>query len=233
MVPNLETVSNDWRTQPAYTVSEAAKLAGTTAPTVRRWFWGNEIAPVFGEQSRPAEQPVAISFLMLAEIVVAVQFRRSNVKLDTIRQAHQFAREHFEVAYPFAFKDFEVLGGHVMHEFSLQNGGRRPALYRAIDTAGMQVALPMPVLQRVHQLEFLDEQTYAARWFPLGREIPVVVDPRFAAGRPSVAGRGIRAETILNRFFTGRESISALAEDFELDTSVIELIIQNEKALAA
>ena len=44
MVPNLETVSNDWRTQPAYTVSEAAKLAGTTAPTVRRWFWGNEIA---------------------------------------------------------------------------------------------------------------------------------------------------------------------------------------------
>ena len=231
MVPNLDTVSNDWRTLPAYTVSEAAKLAGTTAPTVRRWFWGNEIAPVFGEQSRPAEQPVAISFLMLAEIVVAVQFRRSNVKLDTIRQAHQFAREHFEVAYPFAFKDFEVLGGHVMHEFSLQNGG--PALYRAIDTAGMQVALPNPVLERVQQLDFVEEQGFAARWFPLGRGVPVVVNPRFAAGRPSVAGRGIRAETILNRFFTGRESISALADDFELDASVIELIIQNEKALAA
>ena len=168
---------------------------------------------------------------MLAEIVVAVQFRRSNVKLDIIRQAHQFARDFFKIAHPFASKQFEALGGHVMHEFSLQNGG--PALYRAIDTAGMQVALPMPVLQRVHQLEFFEEQTYAARWFPLGREIPVVVVPRFTAGHPSVAGRGIRAETILNRFFTGRESISALAEDFELDTSLIELIIQNEKALAA
>ena len=97
----------------------------------------------------------------------------------------------------------------------------------------MQVALPNPVLERVQQLDFVEEQGFAARWFPLGREIPVVVDPRFAAGRPSVAGRGIRAETILNRFFTGRESISALADDFELDASVIELIIQNEKALAA
>ena len=230
-MPSLETNSNDWRTLPSYTVSEAAKLAGTTAPTVRRWFWGTETAPVFGEQSCPAEQPVAISFLMLAEIVVAVKFRRSNIKLDTIRQAHEFARDFFKVAHPFAFKEFEALGGHVMHEFSLQNGG--PALYRAIDTAGMQVALPNLVLERVQQLDFVEEQGFAARWFPLGRGVPVVVDPRFAAGRPSVAGRGIRAETILNRFFTGRESISALADDFELDASVIELIIQNEKALAA
>ena len=231
MRPSVEIGSDDWRAQPVYTVSEAAKLAGTTAPTVRRWTWGNEIAPVFGANSRPGEQPVAISFLALAEIVVAVKFRRSSVKLDTIRQAHRFAREFFKVGHPFAFKEFESLGGHAMHEFCLQNGGL--ALFREVDTAGTQVTLPVPVLQRVRQLEFLEEHAYAARWFPLGREIPVVVDPRFAAGRPSVAGRGIRAETILTRFFTGRESISALAEDFELDAHVIEQIIQNEKALAA
>ena len=74
---------------------------------------------------------------------------------------------------------------------------------------------------------------FAARWFLLGRDIPVVVDPRFAAGRPSVAGSGIRAETILASFFRGGESIDALAEDFELDTNVIEYIIRNKQALAA
>ncbi|MYB76093.1 MAG: DUF433 domain-containing protein [Chloroflexi bacterium] len=231
MVPTQERVFKDWRTLPAYTVNDAAKLAGTTAPTVRRWLLGNEIAPVFGKQSGSADQPVEISFLMLTEIVVAVKFRRSKIKLDTIRQAHQFACEFFKVEHPFAFKEFEVLGGHVMHEFSIQNGG--PALYRAVDTAGMQPALPMPVLQRVHQLDFANEKTYAARWFLLGREIPVVVDPRFAAGRPSIAGSGIRAKTILTRFFSVGESISALAEDFELDTDVVELIIRNKEALAA
>ena len=231
MVPSLETVSNDWRNLPAYTVSETAKLAGTTAPTVRRWFWGNEIAPVFGEQSRPAEQPAAISFLMLAEIVVAVKFRRSNVKLETIRQAHAFARDFLDVSHPFAFSEFEPLGGHIMHKFSLQTG--KPALYRALDTDGMQVALPLPVLERVKQLDFIEEKGFAARWFPLGRRVPVVVDPRFAAGRPSIAGRGIRAETILTRFFLVGESISGLANDFELDTDVIELIIQNKESLAA
>ena len=231
MVPNLGTVSNDRRTLPAYTVSEAAKLAGTTAPTVRRWVWGNEIAPVFGKQSGPVDQPVTISFLMLAEIVVAVRFRRSNVKLETIRQAHAFARDFLDVSQPFAFSEFETLGGHIMHRFSLKTG--EPALYRALDTGGMQLALPNRVLERVQQLEFIEEQGFAARWFPLGRDVPVVVDPRFAAGRPSVDGRGIRAETILTRFFKGRESIRALADDFELDANVIELIIQNEKALAA
>ncbi len=231
MVPSLDTHSDAWRTLPAYTVSEAARLAGTTAPTVRRWVWGNEIAPVFGKQSSPSDQPVTVSFLMLAEIVVAVNFRRSNVKLDTVRKAHAFAREFLKVSHPFAFSEFEMLGGHIMHEFSLESG--EPPLYRALDTEGKQVALPMKVLKRVRQLEFVEEQGFAARWFPLGREVPVVVDPRFAAGRPSVAGRGIRAETILTRFFKGRESISALAEDFDLDTKVVEIIIQNEKALAA
>ena len=231
MVASLEAGNGNLQTLPAYTVSEAAKLAGTTAPTVRRWVWGNEITPVFGKEIRPAEQPVTISFLVLAEIVVAVKFRRNNVKLETIRQAHAFARDHLKVSYPFAFKDFEALGGHIMYEFSLNMG--EPPLYRALDTQGMQPALPLPVLKRVHQFDFVDEQSYAQRWFPLGRQVPVVVDPRFAAGRPSIADRGIRAETILTRFFRGGETISALAEDFELDTGVIEQIIQNERALAA
>ncbi len=223
--------SKDWRTLPAYSVSEAAKLACTTAPTVRRWIWGNEIAPVFGKQSASAGQPATISFLMLAEILVAVRFRRRNIKLETVRQAHTFACDFLKMSHPFAFSEFDTLGGHIMHEFSLQTG--EPALYRALDTEGMQAALPMPVLERFLQLDFIEVRGLAARWFPLGRDVPVVVDPRFAAGRPSIAGSGIRAETILTRFFEGRESISAIADDFELDDKVIELIIQHEKALAA
>ena len=231
MNPEAGMESKNWQTLPAYTVSDAAKLAGTTAPTVRRWIWGNEIAPVFGTKSASAGQPVTISFLMLAEILVAVRFRRRNIRLETIRQAHTFACDFLKVSHPFAFSEFDTLGGHIMHEFSLQTG--EPALYRALDTKGMQAALPMPVLERLLQLDFIEERGLAARWFPLGRNVPVVVDPRFAAGRPSIAGRGIRAKTILTRFFSVGESISALAEDFELDTDVIELIIRNKEALAA
>ncbi len=230
-MPDVDAIPNELLTMPAYTVSEAAKLAGTTAPTVRRWFWGNEITPVFGERTSRTEPPTDISFLMLAEVVVAVKFRRSGVKLDTIRRAHQFARKHFAVEHPFAFKEFEVPGGHVMYEFSLASG--EPPLYRAVDTEGMQAALPMEVLRRIRQFDFVPASAFAARWFPLGRDVPIVVDPRFAAGRPSVEGRGIRAETVLRRFFQGGESIEALSEDFELDPYVIEDIIRNMQTLAA
>ena len=62
---------------------------------------------------------------MLAEIVVAVQFRRSNVKLDTIRQAHQFAREHFEVAYPLLSKTSRCLAAMSCMSFPCKTEDQR------------------------------------------------------------------------------------------------------------
>ena len=67
--------SNKWRTRPVYTISQAAKLAGTHYINVRRWLYGinnesTKMRPVFGKRDKSQEKIAEVSFLDLAEIVV-------------------------------------------------------------------------------------------------------------------------------------------------------------------
>ena len=64
----------------SYTVSRAARLAGTTPQNVRRWLYGYEapghkMKPVFGPQP---DGPPAISFLQLAELIVVARYRQRS-----------------------------------------------------------------------------------------------------------------------------------------------------------
>ena len=76
-----------WRTNPLYTIVEAARLAHIHPVTVRRWLYGEQIPSrqirsVFGEPSKATERPIEVSFLQLAEIVIVSQFRKKDIPLQ-------------------------------------------------------------------------------------------------------------------------------------------------------
>jgi uncharacterized protein (DUF433 family) len=60
-------------------------------------------------------------------------------------------------------------------------------------------------------------------------ERPIVIDPRFAFGRPVVARKGISTSAIVDRVDAG-ESVEAIAADYELGPSEIEQAIVYERA---
>jgi uncharacterized protein (DUF433 family) len=60
----------------------------------------------------------------------------------------------------------------------------------------------------------------------------VMIDPRISFGRLVVAGTGIPAEIITERFHAG-ESVDQLAKDYRLDRLAIEDVLRFEPALAA
>lgn len=208
----------------AYTVTQAARLAGTSAQNVSRWLRGyvapgHRMAPVFGKQRGKA--PLSISFLELAEIIVVARFRqpddlgRRRISLDRLRRAHQFARTAFQLDYPFASLELRLEGGHILHEFdTVEPDGAALAL----DLHGQWV-LPLPVRSALDLFEYDDG--LASRWFPLGRNGPIVVDPHVGGGRPVIAGTGVTVDVIRNRFEAG-ESIRSIARDFEVETSAVE-----------
>ena len=110
--------SNKWRTRPVYTISQAAKLAGTHYINVRRWLYGinnesTKMRPVFGKRNKTKEKIAEVSFLDLAEIIVVSRFRQRNVKLDTLRQAHAYACKELDLEYPFAWLNLKTDGIHV------------------------------------------------------------------------------------------------------------------------
>jgi uncharacterized protein (DUF433 family) len=80
-------------------------------------------------------------------------------------------------------------------------------------------------LQRVD----LDKASRPLRLYPWRREPDeprtVAIDPRRAFGRPTVAGRGIRIDVIIDRHRAG-ESVAQLGKDYELGADVIEDVLR-------
>ena len=72
----------------------------------------------------------------------------------------------------------------------------------------------------------------AARWFPVGKDIPIVVDPRISAGIPVIFGRGVSIEAIRKRF-KARHRIEFIARDLALEPDVVETALQYAEQIAA
>jgi uncharacterized protein (DUF433 family) len=224
---------NDWRTRPVYTITQAAKLAGTTSPTVRRWLYGyksdtGNMQPVFGIKEKRKEADVEISFLQLAEIIVVSGFRHRSIKLEGIRRAHTFARDRFGIEYPFASLKLKTDGLHVLMDFQKDNPGEK---LLSLDRSG-QWALPGKVLKVLEEFDFDTDKELALRWFPKGRNIPIVIDPQYGAGRPTFVNTRLAIETLYKRWKTG-QPIRAIASDFRLQKDLVESSLQYAESFAA
>ena len=66
---------------------------------------------------------------------------------------------------------------------------------------------------------FLEDVEYenklARRWWPLGRERMIVVDPDYGFGLPVVEGTAVRTEIIAERYRAG-DSTDEIAYDFDV-----------------
>jgi uncharacterized protein (DUF433 family) len=211
----------------AYTVRQAARFAAVAPATVRRWLAGydvpeHQMTRVF-DSGRGADERTEISFLQLIEIVVVAQFRRGKrpIPLDRLRRAHTFACDRFKLSYPFASLRMRESGSQILHEFDKAHP-HGPAL--ALDIGGQWV-LPGSVTIVLGQVDFSKADQLAERWFPAGREAPLVLDPRIGAGRVTVLGTGVTVNTIHNRFLAG-DSIEFLASDYDLAEATIEEAIR-------
>jgi uncharacterized protein (DUF433 family) len=216
---------NGWRTQPMYSFREVAHLSHVSISTVRNWLLGytteqGEVEPLFKEH--PAEEK-ACSFLQLIEIVVAAKFRKAeHESFKTVRLAYDNARKLYALEYPFASMELKAIGGHIVHIIRVPG-----ASLQAIDQPE-QYTIPNLVQEAIAQLEY--EYELAARWYPAGKDIPIVVDPRISAGLPIIKGRGITVEAIQKRF-QAKQKMEFIERDFELEHDVVEEAIRFREAL--
>lgn len=179
--------------------------------------------PVFGGKEKTPDEVARVSFLELSELILAARFRKLKIKLPRIRQAHDFARREWGQEYPFAHFDLLSLGGHILRRFEETEPG--PGRFVVL-TAPDQYVLPDLVEDELRRFDYNDEDRLATRWYPYGRDIPVVVDPRFAGGRPTIAGRGVTVEILRKRWKAG-ESFDSIARDFKLKPPLVEAVLRH------
>lgn len=204
-----------------FTVTEAARHAGTSAATVRSWLCGDEIRgaqPLFPERPREPGSEIWLSFLELVEVIVARRFRAHGVSIEQLGRTRQHARGKWLVEYPLAERRLKLLGGRVLD-----------ALGEAIDLKwpASQPALPMlaSYATEVFEYDILDDAdldaAWASRFYPAGVNGPLMVDPNFAGGAVTFQNRGVTLDTVLSRR-KAREPIEFIADDLKLNIADIE-----------
>lgn len=212
---------NGWRTQPMYTFKEVARLSGISVSTVRNWLCGyttedRQVSPLL----KAPPDATCCSFINLIEVIVAARFRKAeHTKYEVVKHAYENAKKLFPVEYPFASSKLklEAVGGHIVH--MIKEGGS----FQAIDTPE-QYTIPNLVMEIIEQLEF--ELELASRWYPLGKKIPIVVDPYISSGVPVIEGRSITIENIEKRFYSGKQTWDFIASDLELPIDVIQEVLR-------
>jgi len=223
-------------TRPAYSVAEAGRLVGLAPGRVRRWLRGYEYAycdTVRGQppvlRGRPVGSSYA-SFLDLVDLLFVKQFLDRGVSLQKVRRALDEARELLGTDH-FARRTFFTDGGSIFLRLQEADGDWPDALLELM-SGGQWVIAPV-IRELARQIDFESPDGLAKRWYPLGRDRPVVLDPTVAYGAPSITGRGVKTTNIHDLFVAEGESLASVRSWWELSDDEIRAAVDFERQLAA
>lgn len=215
---------------PRYTVPEAAHYLRMSETTLKSWISGRSYPVTGGEKRwdalihRPSEDDPKLSFSNLIEAHVLLALRKQyQVRIREIRTALDYAREELGIERILLSPGLRVIPGNMF----LQRLGELINVGR-----GGQGAMPEILGAYLERIEW-DLAGLPTRTFPLTRadhmDAPKIlsIDPRIAFGRPVVERKAIKTSAIAERFSAG-ESISDLAEDYDLEVFEVEEAIRYE-----
>jgi uncharacterized protein (DUF433 family) len=172
---------------------------------------------------------MALSFLELMELRVVKALIDRGVSLQHVRRAAQLAARRFNTRHPFAsqrvFTDGRNVFSAVSHEV------HAPNVVKWTDTEIEQVIAGPVFDQFLSEIEFDPTTSLAQRWWPLGREVPIVLDPSISFGAPIIVGTGLRTATLARLAREGSVRDAALA--FEVDVSQAQAAMDFERGLLA
>jgi uncharacterized protein (DUF433 family) len=224
--PMMDSVSYEHPSvkRPLYSFAEADRIARVSSNTSRRWlkgyhFWYDEerremppITPGRGNQD-------AVSFVDLVEVAVIGKLRKRKFSLKRIRQINAYCRLYLKEPRPLVTQKFKVAGQDIFLEDDFD------VLVAVGREAGMLAWREVlePFLEDVEY-----ENDLARRWWPLGRDHKVVVDPDYGFGLPVIEGVGVRTEIIAERREAG-DSMKEITYDFGVTPDQIEDALLWEK----
>jgi uncharacterized protein (DUF433 family) len=216
-----------------YTPAEAARLVELTSSRVRRWIRGYRFqyqtkagrkhgasGPVVHSDLPRIRGLMALSFLELVEVFVVSAFLKRGISMRTIRLARRHAIRRFGTPHPFASRKFKTDGRGVFVELREQTNGDKLLM----ELSQLQYEMPEIWEDYLERVEFDEASDLATQWWPMGRKIPIVLDPRVAFGAPTIAGTRIPVHVVGEAFRAG-ESVRALCFWYNLAPQKVEAAI--------
>ena len=214
-----------------YTVPEAARLTRVSSTRIRRWMKGYDFrtkkekhhsAPVWTGQFAPIDDKLAVGFKDLMEIRFVNEFIRQGVSWKTMREAHKAAKEQLNSDHPFCTHKFATDGRVILLQQAEKSGD-----VSLVNITNNQCEFEKIVTPFLRELEF---DRGITRWWPLGRERSVVVDPSRNLGQPTVAQSGVPTRILANSVRTNG-SVESVARWYEVAPDEVRDALEFEQTL--
>jgi uncharacterized protein (DUF433 family) len=226
MAADLELYGGrDPRQLPAYSITDAARYLRIPAATLRSWVVGRSYPLQSGVGSfepliraaDPDHRRLSFENLIEAHVLRALRTQH-RVDVRSVRPALEFAEQVLGIERlllnnaPLLTLDGDVFIDRFGTLVNLSRAG--------------QIAIREMLNDHLRRVE-RDDASIPIRLYPFlptagaDERRSVVIDPRRAFGRPTLAGSGIRTQVIVDRINAG-ESVADLAEDYGLPQSQIQ-----------
>lgn len=210
-----------------YTLPEAANILKIPKTKLANWvnrkfvqalpeFYGSEYVWVDGKNK-------TFPFQTLMELSVIYELSKQKLSLTKIIQAHKELGKWFNDPFPFCHKD-------ALNNLKSDSIG----LYFTIPNKDDIVSLDgkkqynIDVVRHYFKnMDFADAKT-AQRYFPLGQDRQVVVDPKRQFGAPTVLGTGIKTQTVINLHNAG-ETTEMIAELYDITEQQVKDVVEYYK----
>ena len=210
-----------------YTVPMAARLIGADQKKLRSWIDGyghSNAMPIIHRQLPRMAGRTALGFLDLIEARFIRHFN-TWFSPQTIRRVADRLRERHDVEHPFAMENrFRTDGKSIFME-STEDEEEHRVLNLMNDNFVMG-----PVIER----SLFDSNFYvgdlARAWRPLEDAPLVVIDPRFAFGRPVIKDYWVPTETLRDAFMMEGD-MKAAADEYGVDEDAVLQAVMYEQKL--
>jgi uncharacterized protein (DUF433 family) len=215
----------------AYTLPDAAKILNLPIEKLRRWVVGYTLS-----ESKERRYPMGsllveesgrdrhLNFLTLIEVFTIAELRNLGVGATTLRKNREELSRLHHTEFPFALEGLLVNGKNMLHELGNE-------VLLELGSNGQQ-AFEQILVPFCKRIDFDHHTRLAERYFPLGVNRLVVVDPKHSFGRPVVFGTNITTENLFYLHTSG-ESPEDLANEYELSLNQVTAAIEFEGRKAA
>ena len=219
-----------------YSVREAARLTRVRASRIRRWVCGYDYArggetrhsdAVWKGQIRPEDGVLALGFFDLLEVRFVAAFIDAGVTWRTMREAHRAAARELGTSHPFCTNRFVTDGRHILLRHAETSSD---VVY--LDIISRQQEFSKIVDPFIKELEF-DERQIVCRWWPLGKERGVVLDPGRNFGQPTATLSGVPTQVLAMSLKANARSVEAVAKWYEVSEREISDALEFERSLVA
>ncbi len=223
-----------------YSVPQAAKLVSLRKETavspraINYWLWpygrpGRSASSGLWEPELPRlHGGKYLSFHDLLEVLVVSYFRHQDFSLQKIRRVISAATRLFEHPYPFSHVRFRAWGASKM----VAEVRTDDQEVLAFELESGQLLLDFIREQLTSSLDYSEDELLASRWWPLGRESSVVIDPARRFGQPIIHEAAIPTAALFGAY-KAEGSVNSVANWFGVSETGVEDAVAYEELLRA